>query len=131
MNVKKLVPKDKSDNANINNLYNLTDEDIKPIIYDLLEWIQDYNWPVAQELIPVLIKRENLVFPYIKDILNGSDPMWKYWIMELLIPHFSDEHKIALKNEIKKLIENQQTDEDSEAVREIAIECYARCNFDD
>ena len=131
MNVKELIPKNKKDNNNISKLYNLTDKEIKPIIYDLLEWIQDYNRPVAQDLIPVLIKREDLVFPYIKDILNGSDPMWKYWVMDLLIPHFSDEHKIILKNDIIKLINNPKKDEDSEAVREIAIECYDRCNFDD
>lgn len=43
MNVKDLIPKNKFDDSNIEKLYLLTDEEIIPIIYDLLEWLMDYN----------------------------------------------------------------------------------------
>lgn len=127
MDVKKLLPKNKHDDSNIDKLYNLTDDEIKPIIYDLLEWLQDYNWPIAQQIEKVLILRENLVFPYISSILNGNDVMWKYWIMLYLIPNFSEEHKQSLKYEILKFINDSKTDEDTEDLREAAIECYEKC----
>lgn len=129
MNVKDLVPKDKHDISNINKLYNLSDEEMKLIVYDLLEWIQDYNWPVAQELVPLLKEREDIIFPYMSDILRGDDFMWKYWIMDLIIPDFSIEHKNALKNDILVLINDHDIDEDTESIREIAKECYKNCGF--
>lgn len=129
MNVKDLVPKDKHDISNINKLYNLSDEEMKPIVYNLLEWIQDYNWPVAQELIPLLKEREDIIFPYMSDILRGDDFMWKYWIMDLIIPGFSFEHKNALKDDILVLINDHDIDEDTESIREIAEECYKNCGF--
>lgn len=129
MNVKDLVPKDKHDISNINKLYSLTDEEMKLIVYDLLEWIQDYNWPVAQELIPLLKEREDIIFPYMSDILRGDDFMWKYWIMDLIIPGFSFEHKNALKDDILVLINDHDIDEDTESIREIAEECYKNCGF--
>lgn len=129
MNVKDLVPKDKHDISNINKLYNLSDEEMKPIVYNLLEWIQDYNWPVAQELVPVLKEREDIIFPYVSDILRGDDFMWKYWIMDLIIPDFSFEHKNALKDDILLLINDPDIDEDTESIREIAEECYKNCGF--
>lgn len=129
MNVKDLVPKDKHDISNINKLYNLSDEEMKPIVYNLLEWIQDYNWPVAQELVPLLKEREDIIFPYMSDILRGDDFMWKYWIMDLIIPDFSIEHKNALKNDILVLINDHDIDEDTESIREIAEECYKNCGF--
>ena len=129
MNVIDLVPKDKHDVSNIDKLYSLTDEEMKPIVYDLLEWVQDYNWPVAQELIPLLKEREDIIFPYMSDILRGDDFMWKYWIMDLIIPGFSFEHKNALKDDILALINDLDIDEDTESIREIAEECYKNCGF--
>lgn len=129
MNVKDLVPKNKHDVSNINKLYSLTDDEMKLIVYDLLEWIQDYNWPVAQELVSVLKEREDIIFPYMSDILRGDDFMWKYWIMDLIIPDFSIEHKNALKDDILLLINDPDIDEDTESIREIAKECYKNCGF--
>lgn len=129
MNVKDLVPKNKHDVSNINKLYSLTDDEMKLIVYDLLEWIQDYNWPVAQELVPLLKEREDIIFPYMSDILRGDDFMWKYWIMDLIIPDFSFEHKNALKDDILVLINDTDIDEDTESIREIAKECYKNCGF--
>lgn len=130
MDVKELLPKTIFDNSHIDDLKKISDEDIEVIIYDLLEWLQDYNWPVTQEIVPILINRENLVFPYISEILNGKDYMWKYWVMELLIPEFSDIHKQMLRKDLLKIINNKEKDEDSEDLREIAIECYNKC-FED
>ncbi len=130
MNVKDLVPKDKHDKSNIDKLYYLTDKEIKPIIYDLLEWLQDYNWPVAEEIKKVLWKRENLVFPYISSILNSDDEQWKYWIIELIIPLFNCDHKKQLKKDLWNII-NTTSDYD---LKLSALNCYfniTKTNNDD
>lgn len=127
LNIRDYIPKDKFDNSNIEILYNLTDEEIKPIIYDLLEWLQDFNWPVANEILGVLMKREDLVFPYIKDILSNDDVMWKIHLMDLLIPSFTDEHKKELENQLVALSNIQEEDEDSIAIKESAQRCLNKC----
>lgn len=127
MNVKDLVPKHKSDDTNIDKLYELSDDEIEVIIYDLLEWIQDYNWPIADKVLKILLERENLVFPYIGPILEGDDLMWKYWIMDLLIPNFSIHHKNELKKYILKFVNSTDNGEDTEALRDAALKCYTKC----
>jgi hypothetical protein len=120
---KDLIPKNMHDISN--KLYSLTDDEMKTIIYDLLEWIQDYNWPVIQELISVLKERKDVIL----DILRGDDHMWKYCIMDLLIPDFSFKYKCALKDDVLKLINDSDNDEDTDSIREIAKGCYKNCGF--
>ena len=134
MNVKDLIPKNKLDDSNIEKLYLLTDEEIIPIIYDLLEWLMDYNWPVADKVLKVLLEREDLVLPHIKYILKKDDfktdsekldyEMWKIWLMILLIPSFNIEHKKELEQDLLNLINDPMIDKD---VRETAIECHNEC----
>lgn len=52
--------------------------------------------------------------------------MWKIWIMNLVIPTFSLEHKKELEKDILKLINNKtdQYDEDSLAIKESAMHLY-------
>ena len=110
MEIRELLPKNKFDNSNINRLFLLTDEEIKPIIYELLEWTQDYNWPITKEIIPVLLEREDLIFPYIREILQSNDEEWIYWIIKLLLPSFSVSHKNMLKDEIVRLTNSSEED---------------------
>ena len=42
---KRFNAKDKFDNSRIDNLCELTDKEIEPIIFNLLEWLQDYIGP--------------------------------------------------------------------------------------
>lgn len=127
MNVKELVPKNKYDDSNIDKLYSLSDEEIQPIIYDLLEWLEDGNWPIAIKVLDVLLKRENLVFPYVAGILNGDNIMWKYWLINWLIPNFTLEHKEELRPFLASLTNIESDDEDLIFLKESAMECYNKC----
>ena len=69
-NIYELLPQDKFDNRNIEKLKMLEDKEIKFLIPELLEWLQDYNWPVADDVLHVLLQRENLVVPCVKEILE-------------------------------------------------------------
>ena len=122
-----MLPKDKFDDNNIEKLKNLSDGELEPLIPELLTWLQDYNWPVAEGVLRVLTTRENLVFPHIEEILESDDLMWKIWIMDLLIPQFSHEHKLELKERIEELMTLSGTDEDTQAVIGFAKACYEKC----
>ena len=88
-----LVPKNKFDSSNIERLKHLTDNEIEPILPSLLEWIQDCNWPVAGDILPVLALHQSALVPLIHRVLSPheKDDIWKYWIITCLAPLFSDE----------------------------------------
>ena len=82
---KDYLPKNKFDRQSLCGIDELSNEEIQPIIYELLTWLQDYNWPVADKVLQVLHKREILVFPYLADILAGALPNSAGWASHLNI----------------------------------------------
>lgn len=127
MDTHALLPKDKFDDSNLKVIRKLPDAEIKPIIYELLEWIQDYNWPIANQVLQILVERQELVFPYISGVLKGNDIMWKYWILELLVPKLKGEYQFALREDIEALASEKGTDEDTLAIIEQAKVCIDKC----
>lgn len=127
-NIYELLPQDKFDNKNIEKLKMLEDKEIKLLIPELLEWLQDYNWPVADDVLQVLLQRENLVVPCVKEILEGSvDVSWFIWLMDLLIPTFTKEHKEEFREILYKIKNMEVVDEDTEALAEEAEKCWEKC----
>lgn len=127
-NIYELLPQDKFDNKNIEKLKMLEDKEIKLLIPELLEWLQDYNWPVADDVLQVLLQRENLVVPCVKEILEGPvDVSWFIWLMDLLIPTFTKEHKEEFRENLYKIKNMEVVDEDTEALAEEAEECWKKC----
>ena len=126
--IQSLLPQDKFDNANIAALSRLCDEEIQPIAYKLLEWLQDYNWPIAAEILPIIASHQNVFMPHIITVLQGDDVIWKYWIMEKVIPLLSDEHRQLLQSEFLRLAVQKETDEDIAAVAEAAQSCLTGIN---
>ena len=86
-----LVPKHKSDISHLQEIKELSDDEIRPILFSLLEWIRDINWPIASEILAVLEKHQKEVIPLISKVLvpEESDNIWKYWIIKELLPLFS------------------------------------------
>ena len=96
-----LVPKNKFDSSNIERLKHLTDNEIEPILPSLLEWIQDCNWPVAGDILPVLALHQSALVPLIHRVLSPheKDDIWKYWIMDA---YEALENKIMEKYHLKE-----------------------------
>lgn len=125
MKITDLLPKDKFDDTNLKKIDLLYDEDFSIITYNMLEWIKDYNFPIADDVVKILLKRENLVFPFVLNILeNSNDIMWKYWILNLLAPNFTESHKIELKPVILKFINAKVSDEDTKVLYTVALDYY-------
>lgn len=101
-----LVPKDKCDGSHIEELKRLSDGEIEPILPRLLAWIQDVNWPVAAELLPVLAQRQTALLPLIREILRAeeTDDVWKYWILTSLAPLFSEESVQSLRPALERIV---------------------------
>ncbi|MGG3925136.1 DUF5071 domain-containing protein [Metabacillus fastidiosus] len=84
-----------------------------------MEWVQDMNWPIANDIVGLLLTFPNEIVPLIKDVLAGNDDIWKYWCLKVLIkslpfPQF--------QSELIRLAEEPTDGEKLEELDEIAIE---------
>ncbi|BDU37847.1 DUF5071 domain-containing protein [Vibrio nigripulchritudo] len=85
-----IIPVNKSDIRTCERLFKLSNSEIEPYIYELLEWMQDLNWPVAYPVSKRLfLFNTELVEPLLK-ILNSDDDTWKYWIVSYFLHHTSN-----------------------------------------
>ncbi|ACT01543.1 DUF5071 domain-containing protein [Paenibacillus sp. JDR-2] len=124
--ISELVPKDKFDEGALIKLKAIDPLKInlKPIIGELFEWIQDINWPIAEELCIILadFKPEDII-PQIRMILNSGDDTWQFSCIQFLIPHLSTEVKKEIAPDLLRIIltptENEKLCESDELARKI------------
>ena len=97
-----LVPKGKLDVETAQRAVAAGFPAVEPVLYQLLEWIQDCNWPVAQELFSFLASIGEPLAPHIRRVFASDDYVWQYWICYLfaespsLYAVFRDDiHRIA------------------------------------
>ncbi|ANT51187.1 DUF5071 domain-containing protein [Mesorhizobium amorphae] len=86
-NLADLVPVDKLDTDKASALTALGYPAIEPILPQLLEWLQDINWPVAQVLQPLLAGIGPPLAPHLRQILRGNDDIWIYWILVSVVAY--------------------------------------------
>jgi hypothetical protein len=100
MDIKGLIPKHKDDQKVIAGLKKLSFDELKPIIPELLEWMQDMNWPIGRPIADILKPFADRMIPELIAILRTNDSMWELWI---LINLARDTTNTALLNEIKRI----------------------------
>lgn len=124
MNIRELIPKHKDDQNVIEGLKKLSFEEIKPIVPDLLEWLQDINWPIAGPVAEVLKPFSDKLVPDILKILKTNDGIWKLWILTTLARTTKDQ---TLLKEIERIAKSPTRDE---IVEEVNIEANSILNGD-
>ncbi|WP_127530095.1 DUF5071 domain-containing protein [Paenibacillus kobensis] len=125
--IKEFIPKNKFDYEAINKLKSIDPAryNLQPIMSQLFEWIQDINWPVAQELCPVLasLKPEDII-PHIKMVLQSGDDCWQYACIQFLIPALPTEVKLEIAPDLLRIIKAPTTNEKLCEIDETAREIY-------
>lgn len=112
-----IVPKASDDVEAINSLINSSDEEVEFVIHDLLEWLQDMNWPVAIPITEKISKlKASVLQDPLKEILQGSDGIWKYWILTMLIPKIEQDIVLLLHDELISLAFKPSVDDSNEEV---------------
>lgn len=101
--IHKAVPKDKFDTESLEYLRELDIEQLKLILPQLMEWLKDINWPVAQALSKVLAKYGSLMLPYIRSVLSSGDPQWQFSVMCALIRELSKDVSVLLKEDLLRI----------------------------
>lgn len=122
--LEKLVPKDKFDFEPFPALMEINEDEVKPILPKLLFWVADMNWPIATEMIKVLVRFSDSVVPFIKEILGPAetDEEWKYFILSDLIPRLSTTSQELLLESVKRIYVSPTNGETQSNVWEMAKE---------
>ena len=122
-NYSHIIPQSKEDDSYIEHLQKCPIDDIKPAIPQLLEWLQDGNWPQAR----IIAKYFE---PYIKEIqeeiiaiLHTNDSVWKYWVLRLVL--HSHTFPGSIMAEIQRIAEKPTDTETDEGIYEVALEIIA------
>ncbi|MFJ6211704.1 DUF5071 domain-containing protein [Lysinibacillus sp. NPDC092081] len=58
-------------------LKKLDRDKILPLLPNLLEWIQDMNWPVASSILELLLTFPEEIVPHVQNVLSSDDENWK------------------------------------------------------
>jgi len=100
-----LVPKNKFDDSTIGELMKIEEKKMKLILPELILWIADFNWPIAKDMINILILYPNSLIPVIKKSLNPfqDDEILKYWIIIKLIPELPQKYQNLLRGDIERI----------------------------
>ncbi|RNC85662.1 MAG: DUF5071 domain-containing protein [Balneola sp.] len=116
-----LLPKDKHDLETAESLKNYSYSEIKNIIPELLEWVQDMNWPVSVPIADYLISIFEHLSSYFIEILKGEDQIWKFYCLHII----KDSRKPlgpVLFSEIERIAKNPTFGEKENDLHHIAME---------
>ena len=97
-----LLPKDKHDTDKVKGIVALGFPAVEPILPDLLEWMQDVNWPVAQALLPFLANIGGPLAPHVRHVLETDDEVWKYFVLSYIVVR-SPELQTMLRADLERL----------------------------
>jgi hypothetical protein len=69
-------------------------------ISELLEGIQDMNWPNAERIVEILKPISKQSLPYVKLVLNSDDTVWKYWVLNQLVCNWPKDLVMEIESDL-------------------------------
>ena len=118
-NIKTLLPKDKFDDSNLEEIKLLNDSDLSQITSELLTWTQDANWPIFPKIVEIIAGRQDLFISEISKVFQTDDLIWKYWILTNICPKLSLENIDFLKKDFDNIAKVLPTNTEEEEILEL------------
>ena len=118
-NIKTLLPKDKLDGSNLEEIKILNDSDLSQLTSELLTWTQDANWPIFPKIVEIIVARQDLFISEISKVFQTDDMIWKYWILTNICPKLSLENIDFLKKDFDNMAKVLQTNTEEEEILEL------------
>ena len=118
-NIKNLLPKDKFDDSNLEEIKLLNDSDLSQITSELLTWTQDANWPIFPKIVEIIVARQDLFISEISKVFQTDDWIWKYWILTNICPKLSLENIDFLKKDFDNMAKVLLTNTEEEEILEL------------
>jgi len=117
--IRSFIPRNKHDIERAEAAIKIGYPAVAPILPELLEWLQDMNWSVAQVLAPFLASIGSPLIPHIHHIFNTDDEIWKYWIINSIMSE-SPELATTFRSEIERIAYSPTEREKAEELNETA-----------
>lgn len=130
MDIRDHLPRDKSDFEAVRKLNEFSDVELKVIIPELMEWLQDGNWPIAKPVEDLLLRLGEDLIPHIKDVLQTQDSTWEYFILVGLIDRLPISHLSMLQTDLIRILEFPTHDEILEELDEVIVELLEKMKGD-
>ena len=118
-NIKTLLPKDKLDGSNLEEIKILNDSDLSQLTSELLTWTQDANWPIFSKIVEIIVARQDWFISEISKVFQTDDRIWKYWILTNICPKLSLENKDFLKKHFDNMAKVLPTNTEEEEILEL------------
>ena len=122
-----LIPRDKFDVSSVEKAARVGFPDLNPILSELLEWLQDPNWPIFTSMAQLLRQADDEIIPHIKRVLEGEDGIWKHSIQQSLLLEMDTKILAQLKFELQNLVDNPSKNDVDEDAHSLAILVLRRC----
>ncbi|MFC6759804.1 DUF5071 domain-containing protein [Sulfitobacter porphyrae] len=116
MDLRSCVPQDKFDLAAIPRARAAGFPAINPILPELLEWLQDINYPVAGQMVELLSGSGSEIVPHIRRVLVSDDSIWKYWVLSRLCSRLAPAVLVQLIPDITRLADQPSEDDMADEV---------------
>ena len=115
------VPMDKHDHDAVRRAIKAGYPAVELVLPNLLEWLQDINWPVARTLAPFLASIGEPLIPHLRKIFATDDEIWKAWVLSSIV---EDSPVLALefREYLEGLVSESSENEDDEMLCEFANE---------
>jgi len=124
-NFEDLLPRHKFDNDRVEMIKKMDRDKILPLLPNLLEWIQDMNWPVAPSVLGLLLTFPEEIVPHVQDVLSSDDDNWKWFILHFLVIKLPVESRVQFSEYLTRVAETPTHNELAEEIDEIAKEILA------
>ncbi|WP_019910252.1 DUF5071 domain-containing protein [Paenibacillus sp. HW567] len=108
------LPRDKHDNKSVEILSRSEGSVVIPLLPELLTWVQDMNWPIAIEVVEILLKYRIETIPHVKMILSQNDTGWINNILRYLISEWDTEFVSRLSASLQELAQTMDNYEDTD-----------------
>lgn len=122
MDIKDLIPQHKFDFERTEKLKQLDKNIIRPIISDLLIWLQDGNWPIFAEVRDILLPFNKELVPHIRYIFKTNDADWKYFLLSGLVRVLPKETLAEMRQDLSHIAYNPSETDKASGVHETAKE---------
>jgi hypothetical protein len=121
MNKDYLIPKHISDFETVERIKNTNIESIKLVLPQLFEWVEDINWPIAPELASILVKFDDLIIPFLIDLIRKPDGLREITAYCYMLPELNNKQLLLLSEELNRVMNKPTAFEKEEGYDKLAL----------
>lgn len=120
-----LVPSSKDETDLAKKLVALGYPTVEPVIAEIMEWVEDANWPVAKVFLPFLARIGAPLVPHVRYVLQSQDEQWKRVVLDHIVSESGAlAHGISV--DLLRLIDTPTGAERAEGLHTTADELFRR-----